>query len=361
MHRFRVLMGVVPGLLLATAAGAESPVSYVGRIGTLEVVACLDADTRDGDYYYMKFGQTIHVQPIEQDVEIMVEVEPSGFLPAEQDAAHWHTTSFTDTAVTGTWRSASSAKQQRQLKIALQRLAPGCEAYNNRRLDVAEVPLTGQEENPTIQFYRHGLADVVGLRMLRGAAPEVMPKINAVLDEFFRTAVSDSFECRDYSGTSIVELYRELLLVDFTNGSYCGGPHPNEDFTVFAFDLRSGAAIVHPDNADDWLEELDTNRAGHTLTDLLLAKIPEGAGDEAGECRSALEPMAWWPSSEGMVFRLWTDVRTAAGCREDVTLPYAVVRPYVRSERLQDFDNWSTLLQGQTPRRLTPPATDTRQ
>jgi hypothetical protein len=348
--------------LLSAAVGhaeTEKGSTFVGKLGAVDVVACLDLASMTGRYYYLKYGKTMMLEAHETKTGVLIEYEASR-SPGDL-AAEWRVRQDGGKLV-GTW----TQKGKKPLTIDLRQTAGGCADFESRRMDVPDRKSVASEApSAQVAFSRHGLADVTRLLLVGGAPQSVLGRINEVLDKHFRDRVAESFDCAEYTETVDVEIYREMLLADYESGYFCGGVHPNEGYSVRAFDLRDGKEI---DEGSTWvampkggafrLSEAKDG-LGALLSRAYMAVMSQAYGEDVDvkECLDALAPAGYWPTGQGLTFRLWSDARSAVECRQDVTLPYATVRPFVRPEHRQAFDTWSKLLEAQKPVSVRDPRT----
>lgn len=351
-HSRLVPAALASALAIATpstrCAAAEDGATFAGSLGKLEIVACLGSTSGEDRYYDLKIGKTLTLRPHATADEVWVESEPSSFpAPDDEEAAQWQVRE-TDDAVVGSWQPGADGRQKGRprLAIRLRRIASGCDEFERRRVKVPPRTVTGSPgTSPLVEWRRHGLADVVGLRLLGGSPPAALAAINRRLDEAYATAVSESFDCRDYTLAARVELFADLALVELAIDSYCGGAHPNEGYLLFAFDRQSGDLVSHAADSGDWFASLPEDLA-HPQDELarLLARQVDPA-----ECRDVLAPTSYWPTPEGVTFRLWTDTRSGAGCRQDAVIPYETARTVADPAAVPQLDLWHRRLAGQRP------------
>lgn len=323
-------------------AGEET---WAGTIGTHAVVACLEAGFGGGRYYYRKIGKTLELSAHATEEDVLVEREASVTLGVDDAAcARWKLSSSPPGTLAGSWRPAPGPgrKGPAALPIRLSRVAAGCAAFEARRTDLPEQDVPTEGSSPLVELRRHALADVVHLRVVRGAPAEALRKVQASLDEHFRTAVAESFECPEYDESVTVSICRDLLVADFAGSSYCGGAHPNEGYVLRAFDLRTGDRVAEfPETS--WFPGLPKDLSGPT--DGLAARLAREV--ESADCLAFLAPEVYWPEAKGVVFRLWTDTRSGASCRQDVLVPWVEVEPFAAPGLRSDLRAWRGRLEGQ--------------
>ena len=338
---------------VATTSGSETPAdTYTGRVGKAEVVACLDEAGTGGRYYYLKHGKTLELTADESREGSWVEREPSHPFGDDDEQPSWHLTSVaprSDGALDATWEPPAEARKKgrNSLPIHLQRAARGCEEFERRRTEVPKIVVqVPAPAAPYFELRRHGLAQVAHLRLLGGAPANVIASINRRLDEIFQQAVAESWDCSDHELEVEAEIYpQELLIADFSGGSYCGGPHPNEGYIVLAIDLRDGEQVSSEVAAEKWFGGLpdDFSHTEGGLAAFLAAEI------DPAECREEIGAQVYWPTPGGVVFRLWTDTRFGASCRQDIVLPWGRAVDFALPAARPLVAAWQKRLAGRQP------------
>jgi hypothetical protein len=344
----------VAGAGPAAEPGAIAGV-WRGKVGTAPVMACLEANS--GEYYYEKFRSSIPLNAAKP--------QDGSWIEGDEDGATGRWSHFTihATQLQATWASVDGGKQ---LPIQLTRVAPlqhdeSCDsgavaAYEKpRRAATSRVegPVVASkiqnlltesspvEAGPKIRVLSAELKDdTIRILQLEATDPGAT-KINSTLREWFDSAVSSYYGCRNFGEQGSFDLEADELAfaserwlgVRRIDRSMCGGPYPSAEISVESFDRQTGE-LVDPAG---WVEIGDDPAAG--LLKRVLDREFQDAGsaeerEHQAECREAWEAAGLftvWPTRAGLAFSPSLP-HVDQKCGDDVELSYADIAPFLTAQ-----------------------------
>jgi hypothetical protein len=342
----------VAGASPATEPGTMAGV-WRGKIGTAPVMVCLEANS--GEYYYEKFRSSI---------PLAAESRDGSWSEGDEDGktGRWSGFAIRGGELHATWTSVAGG---RQLPIQLTRIAvlqheESCAsgavvAYEQpRRVATPRVegPVVASkiqnlltddgpvEAGPKIRELSAELKDdTIRVLQLEAADPGAT-KINSTLREWFDSALSGYYGCRNFGeqGSFDLEAYElafaseRWLSVRRIDRSMCGGPYPSAEISVESFDRQTGESV----DPAEWVEIGDDPAAG--LLKRVLDREFEDAGstedrEHQAECRETWETARFtvWPTRAGLAFSPSLP-HVVQACGDDVELSYADVAPFLTAQ-----------------------------
>jgi hypothetical protein len=230
--------------------------------------------------------------------------------------------------------------------ITLTQTASDCGAFEDQRLKLPWQPDgrpgTGADDPNAVRYrtLEHPATHITRVELLPNGVVAAAParRINAQLAQLAADMSDDWSGCQDYDDAHIALIADSPRLAVFeqTLSSYCGGAHPNEEANLYTFDLQTGERV-----------ELNTwfSGDGQALPSGLWKLVAKGVDSEMAdqpECADRMkETLSFvpWFAAGGMQFRYVESARPYIQCQGDfVTLPYKVVRPFIKPERRKAFD-----------------------
>jgi hypothetical protein len=354
----RIFAACVCLALASTSLAAEPSASsgvWRGKIGAAPVVACLDANS--GEYYYEKFRSSIPLNASKPQDGSLIEGEEDG--SGRGATGRWSGFTIHGTQLQATWSSAEGSKQ---LPIELTRVAAlqhddSCDsgdiaAYEKPRRTASsrvEGPVVASkiqnlltesspvDAGPKIRVLSAELKDdTIRILQLQATDPGAT-RINSTLREWFDSALSSYYRCRNFGKQGSFELEADELAlaserwlgVRRIDRWMCGGPYPGADISVESFDRQTG----EPVDPAEWIEIGDDPATG--LLKRLLDSEFQDAGsveyrEQQAECREAWETARFmvWPTSAGLAFSP-NLAHVDQACGDDVELSNAEVAPFL--------------------------------
>jgi hypothetical protein len=188
----------------------------------------------------------------------------------------------------------------------------GVERVRQLRKDVDLWPLIVHPNNPATRGINRTLKDL---------NREFADKVQDCLSGKFAGS-KESFNGGEWERTVKVTMRGpRFLSMVATDGSYCGGAHPDDDLTVLVFDLETGSKV-------DWSTMLEASAGGSSAKNVLGNEggthplmLPElqaiySAAEEAS-CKDYFE--------EEQPFLLWPDAGSGTLIAEVAGLPHVAV------------------------------------
>ena len=183
-------------------------------------------------------------------------------------------------------------------------------------------------------------------RVTGGAPAAVLARINAALaaaDARVRAAVKECLLPENAPAGSTLEWTRTVsvtqagprwLAVLASDDTWCGGPHPNADFFVLVFDLRSGrppdwTRLLPPALTGDAVVEtaIDGTPVGLVQSAALLQRAREAASPEcAGVLDADSGRFMLWPEGGRIMASVFGLAHAVAACAEQVALSPSQLR-----------------------------------
>lgn len=355
-----VLAGVHP---LALAAAADPPLpafagTWQGRIGTLDVQACLSID--GAEYYYRRHGRGIRLDTpggihtpetsgrwaaeldsgqIALREETNVPTEPSAPRPT------WRLQSDGPDTLVGTWAAADGS---RNLPIALKRISPRtglASAYDGGLAchpsfyaplrNAVRVTLRDQvfEGHP----HRVAVTPDAEAMLLPEGDPHAA-RINASTMNWLRDQAVLAYTCelnRNAPGGPLMRSLLPLLwtrhwlvLNDVLPDTYCGGAHGNWDLSQQVWNLDSGQRV----KTWTWLRggqqalhvrrKADGSEVESPLMALLKGLHPRNVKGDCDDAMDNVGVLPPYPTPAGLVFPT-TFSHAMRACSDNVTLSWA--------------------------------------
>lgn len=354
-------LGAIAGLVLASNANAapltgDWPGVYRGTIGKLPVVACLDGagygSGGRGSYYYLR-----HLVPIPLWSEAIAEPwfeRSEGGSWEDKGGPTWSLEPAGKGALRGTW-----SDKDRKLPIRLQQavvtedLACGNDAFVAPRVIKAEfdrTPASIGNFHYTGLVYRspkHFPDVAIGgftFDPSEPGDPAIIAALSALLpsgstDDDYVQCMAGSLQVSGRDGDLTSDfgpafVNRNFLAVAFTEGSYCGGAHPNYATWQVVFDRHSGQEI----DLKTWFggTGFGTNEWGSPeitakLRDLALERWPQSVDAECVE--AAREQTSWQLGLVAGGVEITPDFpHVLTACEEPAVIPWRALEPYLSAK-----------------------------
>jgi hypothetical protein len=325
----------------AAAALAEPPApgAYRGTLGSDPISVCLGGDRPQ--FYREKVGKTVDLEELPRPGAFL-ESEPShpGYaqdFDASSDA--WWELRGDGRQLSGTRHAGKDPDQP----ITLARMGEDCApAYEERRLGLRVT--AGERTSQNGVVLEMGTQPVTGvgtLRVVSGIPERAAAAINGRLEEFRRELDSHWVDCSDWEGSvSVAFLSRVWLVFDMNSSGFCGGIHPNEASTPWAFDAQDGLPIDFSQWIDVTYWSYSAGVQGK-LRDVLVktmkAEAPECA---AHRLEAGFGDFTPWLGPDGFAFRLDETARAYNACDGDYVVPFAPMRPFIDASKRADYDRF---------------------
>jgi hypothetical protein len=334
---------------------------WSGKIGDFPIVACLETkgNYRFGAYYYRSQLKAIHLIEGEggrswKETNSKNEPEP-----------RWQLDAVDGNRVTGTWLS-----ENKSLPIKLERMAGeltdgdgqetacGSDAFFEPRITPYKIletatTLDGQAYIKVTLDAGKQFDAVLETFKLKGSDPQTAA-INQILlrdlpqpgrkpdyVECIQSALANGGNDGDYSvGVTPTILTPSWLVVNWGNGSYCGGAHPTNSSGTTEYDRRTGTVV----DLDKWLAPASIDQDGKitgSLISLLEQKYVAEAEDNS-ECIESMKSTFGWGmslSKSGIDFTPSMPYAYTA-CANPVNIGFESVAPFLNEQgkkKLADF------------------------
>jgi len=362
---------------------------WEGRLGSQKVVVALTVDSEhqalEGRYFYQRFGRdlslwgpkagapmgdTLQLSECPPDVVSFNEpcTEPSGTWslqrpePSAQGSAPRLTGQWTPVGQAG--RRAPTGSPIELRRVGDYQASGGAmkDPYEARREQgIRGTTRPGGRLGPVAwQTLVDARSRVSTPQFTRGAAPEVLTRINQQLERQWRERATEALAAVDHDDELAVAFAnpRWLALTYSVGFYYAGAAHPSNGFAAQTFDLATGQPV-------DWRQwfrftptgrdTLDVNRKDNLASLVIkahMARAAQAGGAEGTaseecaqmvvdhyECRGGRcahpgvtqgqTPSGWalWPTPAGLAVAVDIYPEVARGCRgEAITLPWAQAR-----------------------------------
>lgn len=346
-----------------TSVSAESQhptgALYLGTVDARPVVACIDHAGGDGSFYFADaLDDNVPTRPAAFKTRSLVrsKIAPknrwlevqSGSGESAPDASEpidesyrswWQFSSVSELKLTGTRYLYKSDSVRESAEFALSRMQADCTKFEDTRLRLPWNDVSaGRVKIGAYTFQKtiHSATAVASFRLLRGPHKGAISSINRAIKEREDNFQELWTDCRDFDAQiRPLLLSNEVITIEASDSSYCGGAHPNETATPATFDARTGTLI----NFDLWLRPRYQGVKG-ALQQLVIESVVE-AGHEEG-CAARIREIDWnaftlWMAPGGMQFRFHEGARPLIHCSDDYVLPFNVVRRFIDVEHRARF------------------------
>jgi hypothetical protein len=341
-------------LLVAGDARAAGPTPatiasgfYRGTVGKDTVSLCWDDES--SEYYRENLGKTVQLEAVPGPTLVLMESEPSApRSPDEFDATtdrHWRIAA-TGPDVRGTVREGDEPPMPIELRREAGVCAPGFEAH---RLALAALPVkSGKERGVGYRTLRHPVTGVERLEIVSGLPAAAAEPVNRWIADRARELDAQWVDCREWDGAIAPRyLSSRWLVFEISTSGFCGGVHPNEEVTPFAFDGGTGQEI----RFDEWVDRryMDDGEARGELRALIRQKIvDEDDGDD--HCAAHRDEIGDWHlavvmTGAGFEFGLDETDRAYVACERTLVVPLDVMRRFIAARRRPDFDELAAAAQ----------------
>lgn len=253
---------------------------------------------------------------------------------------------------TGTYKDHSSKDERErtdkgldQAQIQMRLTASNCNDFERQRLALPwqAIPdsdaIAGQPQSSALikaQYLKHPVTGVTSVYLRPGRflkAPEAI-SINAAIMKIASDMNEAWASCEAFDGGITVQhVSRQMVVLDATFDSYCGGAHPYEHAQIHSFDTQTGQPILF----GSWL--LKPAGSKTKIPDRLLKKV-FGTIDDDSACLERMVQMksfSLWMAPSGMQFRFDENGRPFIHCRGDYELPFDAVKPFIKKSRRAEF------------------------
>lgn len=348
--------------LAAAAAAAPAPQItglWEGTVGNAPVVVCLNGETTlggRGSYYYRSQLTPI---PLEQKSD----GSPLWEERVGAETADWKIVSANNRELTAQW-----SRGKRSLPVRLKRVSYtdssewaegpcGSAEYTRPRLFERQVKTKPAQfegwqyrviEWQPPRHFADNTATSFAFDPTEPGDPQIIAHLRNELPD--GTLQNDFIECMignvSWNGTDggVFEEHsptfanRNFIGVSDAGSAYCGGAHPASWLTMTVYDRQSGEII---DPAKSWFTDQGFSENDYGSWEMairLRAKVMEYASaDMEQECRDVVGDLEFWSVGLGTAGPIFvpTVPHVATPCREEVTVPWDAVAPFLSAEGMQ--------------------------
>lgn len=322
-----------------------------GTIGAHAIMACLQREPWDAQYYYVKHGISIGLTPTPGS-------DGAAWTERARDteaAATWTLSDVRGNTISGQW---SDPSVQRTLLIKLTRVVtpgdpgfgcslvvdpdPASRAFNQPRVDALPIetgPWSGDSRELSV------LGGAVSVDELDGDAPHV-GAFDTAMRQQFRDQIAAYYDCISDDPHGEFENHRGIswhagpwVVVGESYNTYCGGAHGGSgDASYQVWNLDRGKTvdpwswIVSSGKVADFCSPYSLCELTGELNDLVVGvatRDMESGDDCAGEYRTGEVSYLLHPDDKGLTFSSHFSTAMHVCNDDDIEISWAKLKPFL--------------------------------